>query len=185
VPRRAPEGEARLLPRPGLTSAARAGRKADAGLRRDARVRARVARRGPPAPEFGEAALAGRKPRRRRDADLPPGDDDPCVGAGGETPRARDQRRPGANLRRPRRRRRSRGRPDASSQSGVSTLVDFLLHADKKLLELVAQYGSWVYGILFAIVFAETGFVVTPFLPGDSLLFATGALCAQGRLSTP
>jgi membrane-associated protein len=61
----------------------------------------------------------------------------------------------------------------------VSSLVDFLLHADKKLLELVAAYGSWVYGILFAIVFAETGLVVTPFLPGDSLLFAVGALCAQ------
>ena len=61
----------------------------------------------------------------------------------------------------------------------MTTLVDFLLHADRKLLELVAQYGSWVYGILFAIVFAETGFVVTPFLPGDSLLFAVGALCAQ------
>lgn len=60
----------------------------------------------------------------------------------------------------------------------MTTLVDFLLHADKKLLELVATYGSWVYGILFAIVFAETGFVVTPFLPGDSLLFAVGALCA-------
>jgi len=67
----------------------------------------------------------------------------------------------------------------------VTTLVDFLLHADKKLLELVAQYGSWVYAILFAIVFAETGFVVTPFLPGDSLLFATGALCATGALKTP
>jgi membrane-associated protein len=64
-------------------------------------------------------------------------------------------------------------------------LIDFLLHADKKLLELVAAYGTWVYGILFAIVFAETGFVVTPFLPGDSLLFATGALCATGVLSTP
>jgi membrane-associated protein len=64
-------------------------------------------------------------------------------------------------------------------------LLDFILHSDKKLLELVSTYGAWVYGILFAIVFAETGFVVTPFLPGDSLLFATGALCAQGRLSTP
>ena len=63
--------------------------------------------------------------------------------------------------------------------------VDFILHSDQKLLELVSTYGAWVYGILFAIVFAETGFVVTPFLPGDSLLFATGALCAQGRLSTP
>jgi membrane-associated protein len=64
-------------------------------------------------------------------------------------------------------------------------LIDLLLHSDKKLLELVAAYGSWVYAILFAIVFAETGFVVTPFLPGDSLLFATGALCATGVLSTP
>ena len=62
-------------------------------------------------------------------------------------------------------------------------LVDFILHSDKKLLELVGAYGSWVYGILFVIVFAETGFVVTPFLPGDSLLFATGALCATGALS--
>jgi membrane-associated protein len=67
----------------------------------------------------------------------------------------------------------------------VNALADFLLHADRKLLELVATYGSWVYGILFAIVFAETGFVVTPFLPGDSLLFATGALCATGALQTP
>jgi membrane-associated protein len=64
-------------------------------------------------------------------------------------------------------------------------LIDLLLHSDKKLLELVAAYGSWVYAILFAIVFAETGFVVTPFLPGDSLLFATGALCATGVLRTP
>src|SRR4051812_41744952 len=64
-------------------------------------------------------------------------------------------------------------------------MLDLLLHSDKKLLELVAAYGTWVYGILFAIVFAETGFVVTPFLPGDSLLFATGALCATGALSTP
>lgn len=64
-------------------------------------------------------------------------------------------------------------------------MLDLLLHADKKLLELVAAYGSWLYGILFAIVFAETGFVVTPFLPGDSLLFATGAICATGVLSTP
>ena len=67
----------------------------------------------------------------------------------------------------------------------MNTLVDFLLHADRKLLELVTTYGSWVYGILFVIVFAETGFVVTPFLPGDSLLFATGALCATGALKTP
>ncbi len=67
----------------------------------------------------------------------------------------------------------------------MTTFVEFLLHADRKLLELVTAYGPWVYGILFAIVFAETGFVVTPFLPGDSLLFATGALCATGALRTP
>src|SRR5437762_10228767 len=63
--------------------------------------------------------------------------------------------------------------------------LDFLLHSDKHLLEFVHTYGNWVYGLLFAIVFAETGFVVTPFLPGDSLLFATGALCATGVLSAP
>jgi membrane-associated protein len=65
------------------------------------------------------------------------------------------------------------------------SVVDFLLHSDRHLLDFVGRYGSWVYGILFAIVFAETGFVVTPFLPGDSLLFATGALCATGALETP
>src|SRR5216117_588681 len=67
----------------------------------------------------------------------------------------------------------------------MPNLVDFLLHSDRHLLELVTTYGTWVYGILFAIIFAETGFVVTPFLPGDSLLFATGALAATGALSTP
>jgi membrane-associated protein len=64
-------------------------------------------------------------------------------------------------------------------------VLDFLLHIDRHLLEFVGTYGSWVYGLLFVIVFAETGFVVTPFLPGDSLLFATGALCASGVLSAP
>jgi membrane-associated protein len=67
----------------------------------------------------------------------------------------------------------------------MSNLVDFLLHSDRHLLEFVSTYGAWVYGILFAIVFAETGIVVTPFLPGDSLLFAAGALCATGALRTP
>src|SRR5438128_543527 len=62
-------------------------------------------------------------------------------------------------------------------------IVDFVLHSDKHLQALGEQYGVWVYGILFLIVFAETGFVVTPFLPGDSLLFAAGALCARGDLS--
>jgi len=64
----------------------------------------------------------------------------------------------------------------------VSTLIDFLLHSDQHLTDFIVTYGRWVYGILFAIVFAETGLVVTPFLPGDSLLFAVGALAATGRL---
>jgi len=58
-------------------------------------------------------------------------------------------------------------------------VIDFVLHFDKHLIEFVATYGVWVYGILFAIIFAETGLVVTPFLPGDSLLFAAGALAMQ------
>jgi membrane-associated protein len=62
-------------------------------------------------------------------------------------------------------------------------VIDFILHFDKHLLEFVRLYGTWVYGILFAIVFAETGLVVTPFLPGDSLLFATGALAGAGVLN--
>ena len=65
----------------------------------------------------------------------------------------------------------------------MTHLLDFVLHIDQHLLEFVNQYGTWVYGILFAIVFAETGFVDTPFLPGDSLLFAVGALSATGVLN--
>jgi membrane-associated protein len=61
-------------------------------------------------------------------------------------------------------------------------LIDLFLHLDVHLAEFVAQYGIWVYGLLFAIIFAETGLVVTPFLPGDSLLFAAGALAATGAL---
>ncbi len=67
-------------------------------------------------------------------------------------------------------------------------LADIVLHLDKHLVELVADYGILVYAILFVIVFAETGFVITPFLPGDSLLFAAGALAAvdtSGTLSAP
>jgi membrane-associated protein len=60
--------------------------------------------------------------------------------------------------------------------------IDLLLHVDQYLLELVDMYGVWIYAILFLIVFAETGLVVTPFLPGDSLLFAAGALGATGAL---
>jgi membrane-associated protein len=62
-------------------------------------------------------------------------------------------------------------------------MLDFLLHADEMLAGLVANYGTIVYAILFAIIFAETGLVVTPFLPGDSLLFAAGALAGTGALS--
>lgn len=60
--------------------------------------------------------------------------------------------------------------------------VDIVLHLDKHLELLVQQYGPWIYGILFAIIFAETGFVVTPFLPGDSLLFVAGAVAALGGM---
>src|SRR5471032_1589594 len=62
----------------------------------------------------------------------------------------------------------------------IHFVIDFILHIDVHLAELVAQYGAWVYGILFLIVFCETGLVVTPFLPGDSLLFIAGALTATG-----
>ncbi|MBL8470124.1 DedA family protein [Methyloversatilis discipulorum] len=64
----------------------------------------------------------------------------------------------------------------------LATFVDLMLHLDTHLAALVAQYGAWVYAILFAIVFCETGLVVTPFLPGDSLLFVAGALAAAGGM---
>ncbi|MCI0451932.1 MAG: DedA family protein [Candidatus Latescibacteria bacterium] len=64
----------------------------------------------------------------------------------------------------------------------LARVFDFFLHIDKHLLEVVTTYGTWTYAILFAIVFLETGFVVTPFLPGDSLLFAAGALAGAGAL---
>ena len=60
----------------------------------------------------------------------------------------------------------------------IRKLIDFVLHIDVHLQTIAANYGLWTYAVLFVIVFAETGFVVTPFLPGDSLLFAAGALCA-------
>ena len=60
----------------------------------------------------------------------------------------------------------------------VKHLIDFILHIDVHLREIVANYGAWTYGVLALIIFAETGLVVTPFLPGDSLLFAAGALSA-------
>ena len=66
----------------------------------------------------------------------------------------------------------------------VLHIIDFVLHFDKHLYELVNSYGAWVYGILFGIIFAETGLVVTPFLPGDSLLFAAGALAVSSGSAT-
>src|SRR5687768_14238110 len=65
----------------------------------------------------------------------------------------------------------------------MEALIDLFLHFDKHLAEFVQAYGVWVYAALFAIIFAETGLVVTPFLPGDSLLFAAGALAATGAFS--
>jgi membrane-associated protein len=64
----------------------------------------------------------------------------------------------------------------------VRSVVDFFLHLDEHLNQIVTTYGVWTHLILFAVVFAETGLVVTPFLPGDSLLFAAGALAALGSL---
>ena len=61
----------------------------------------------------------------------------------------------------------------------VKKLVDFILHIDQHLAEIIKDYGTWTYAVLFLIIFAETGLVVTPFLPGDSLLFAAGAFCAK------
>jgi membrane-associated protein len=64
----------------------------------------------------------------------------------------------------------------------MDTLINYFLHLDRHLAEFVALYGPWIYALLFVIIFAETGFVVTPFLPGDSLLFAAGAMAAAGAL---
>jgi membrane-associated protein len=78
-----------------------------------------------------------------------------------------------------------RALPDAvlsAPMDSIKLVIDFILHVDKHLLELASTYGSWVYAILFGIVFMETGLVVTPFLPGDSLLFAAGALAGAGAL---
>src|SRR3989344_6031920 len=65
----------------------------------------------------------------------------------------------------------------------ISNLIDFILHLDKYLSVIIQNFGSWTYLILFLIVFAETGLVVTPFLPGDSLLFAAGTFAAIGSLN--
>ena len=65
----------------------------------------------------------------------------------------------------------------------LAYFIDIVLHLDKHLAVMVQQYGVWIYAILFAIIFSETGFVVTPFLPGDSLLFVAGALAALGGMN--
>ena len=65
----------------------------------------------------------------------------------------------------------------------LAYLIDVVLHLDRHLVELIRDYGAWVYLILFLIIFAETGLVVTPFLPGDSLLFVAGTLAAAGGMN--
>jgi membrane-associated protein len=67
----------------------------------------------------------------------------------------------------------------------ITFLLDFILHVDKHLEAFVQSYGVWVYALLFLIIFVETGLVVMPFLPGDSLLFVVGALCGAGLMSYP
>lgn len=67
----------------------------------------------------------------------------------------------------------------------IAHLIDFILHVDAHLFEFVRSYGAWVYALLFLIIFVETGVVVMPFLPGDSLLFVVGAMCGVGMISLP
>jgi membrane-associated protein len=67
----------------------------------------------------------------------------------------------------------------------IHSLIDFILHLDVKLAQIISQYGVWTYGILFFIIFMETGFVITPFLPGDSLLFAAGSFAAPKVSGAP
>ena len=67
----------------------------------------------------------------------------------------------------------------------ISLAIDFIVHIDKYLETFVSSYGAWVYALLFLIIFVETGVVVMPFLPGDSLLFVVGAMCGVGLMSYP
>ncbi|MCK6400526.1 MAG: DedA family protein [Sphaerotilus natans subsp. sulfidivorans] len=67
----------------------------------------------------------------------------------------------------------------------IPFLIDFILHVDKHLAAFITAYGAWVYALLFAIIFVETGLVVMPFLPGDSLLFVVGAMCGAGLMNLP
>ncbi|MEO7008187.1 MAG: VTT domain-containing protein, partial [Caldimonas sp.] len=67
----------------------------------------------------------------------------------------------------------------------IAQIVDFVIHVDVHLATFVQAYGAWIYALLFLIIFVETGVVVMPFLPGDSLLFVVGALCGVGLMSLP
>ena len=67
----------------------------------------------------------------------------------------------------------------------IAYLFDFVIHVDKHLFDFVQAYGVWVYGLLFLIIFVETGLVVMPFLPGDSLLFVVGTMCGAGLMNLP
>nr|WP_295079953.1 DedA family protein [uncultured Roseateles sp.] len=67
----------------------------------------------------------------------------------------------------------------------ISFLIDFIVHVDRHIADFVQAYGMWVYALLFLIVFVETGLVVMPFLPGDSLLFVVGTLCGAGLMNLP
>ncbi len=67
----------------------------------------------------------------------------------------------------------------------ITFLIDFIIHIDRYLETFVATYGAWVYALLFLIIFVETGVVVMPFLPGDSLLFVVGAMCGVGLMNYP
>ena len=78
------------------------------------------------------------------------------------------------------------GRPVKIRRMEIAAfLIDFILHVDKHLEAFVLSYGLWVYALLFAVIFVETGVVVMPFLPGDSLLFVVGAMCGVGLMSYP
>jgi len=68
------------------------------------------------------------------------------------------------------------------TMSIITDFIDLFIHLDEHLVQLLNDYGLWIYPILFLIIFCETGLVVTPFLPGDSLLFVAGALCGMGAL---
>ncbi len=75
--------------------------------------------------------------------------------------------------------------PESRPMELVTFLIDFILHVDRYLEAFTRDHGTWVYALLFAIVFVETGLVIMPFLPGDSLLFITGALAGAGLLNLP